>query len=36
MPLIRVDMIGGRSTDQIKTLLDTIHHTLVTSFPSSL
>ena len=32
MPLIRVDMIEGRSTDQIKTLLDTIHRTVIAAF----
>ena len=32
MPLIRVDMIEGRSPDEIKALLDTTHRTLVSVF----
>ena len=32
MPLIRVDMIEGRSSDEIKALLDATHRTLVSVF----
>jgi phenylpyruvate tautomerase PptA (4-oxalocrotonate tautomerase family) len=32
MPLIRVDMIEGRSPDEIKALLDATHRTLVSVF----
>jgi phenylpyruvate tautomerase PptA (4-oxalocrotonate tautomerase family) len=32
MPLIRVDMIEGRSPDEIKDLLDTTHRVLVSAF----
>jgi phenylpyruvate tautomerase PptA (4-oxalocrotonate tautomerase family) len=32
MPLIRVDMIEGRSPEQIRALLDTIHRTLIATF----
>jgi len=31
MPLIRVDMIEGRSPDEIKELLDTTHRMLVSA-----
>ncbi len=32
MPLVRVDMIEGRSPEQIKTLLDATHRALVAAF----
>ena len=32
MPLIRIDMIEGRSPDEIKELLDTTHRMLVSAF----
>jgi hypothetical protein len=32
MPLIRVDMIEGRSPDGIKTLLDAVHRTVLAAF----
>ena len=32
MPLIRVDMIEGRSSDEIKALLDAIHRAVLAAF----
>ena len=32
MPLIRVDMIEGRTPDEIKTLLDAVHRTVLAAF----
>ncbi|WP_268800966.1 tautomerase family protein [Pseudomonas huanghezhanensis] len=32
MPLIRIDIVEGRSDDQIKTLLDTVHRAVVEAF----
>ncbi len=32
MPLVRIDMIEGRKADEIKSLLDAIHRSLVAAF----
>jgi phenylpyruvate tautomerase PptA (4-oxalocrotonate tautomerase family) len=32
MPLVRIDLLEGRSPDQLKSLLDAIHRALVSAF----
>jgi phenylpyruvate tautomerase PptA (4-oxalocrotonate tautomerase family) len=32
MPLIRIDAVAGRTSDEIKTLLDAAHHAMLSAF----
>ena len=32
MPLIRIDVIEGRTDDEIKTLMDAVHRAMVAAF----